>query len=278
MQHQSRFKSYLIPPEKLKNESVELRPLLLALDEFNGLSPAEKVFLFIVLYLQKRCPDQWWIKKRKIDFKGSCLRLQDLGESFSFLKRPGCETLGDWLSQYDFKKIPGGILSAVRGWMQGSHQLLLELDPITPYQMLDLQSQGRRVVTLSLGKAMQGELVDGRRDSFEFLLHDLIHADLMFVDPHMLSAQIDFFKSLKKIFDQGLLHEELLRDIEFKTSFEYLISDMNSHPLHMAHLLKASYIHHLRILGRNISYIDGLREMQRVGNFDPDLTDLPVPP
>lgn len=284
MQHQSRFKAYLIDPRSLRQESRELAPALLEIRHqlsLQKISEPEAALLFLMSYLEKRAPQKWWIKRDHHHFQvNSSFPLYSLSETFSFLKSNN--TLSEWLKGFDFKKLPAAVLNAIRGWMLGTHRLRLVESPITPYEMLECQAKGERVVTLSFENALSGDLVDGRRDAFEFLLHDLIHADLMFANPSEKKAQIDFFRSLTRVFDEGLLSVELANDVSFRTSIEYLISDMNSHTHHMAHLLKASYISHLTLEAQKRDLDEAsqqrLREklelLQRVGEFSPDVTQI----
>lgn len=90
----------------------------------------------------------------------------------------------------------------------------------------------------------------GERDPFSFLLHDLVHAYKMFGNDYLLNGQIGFYRAMLKLFDpitsvskkQFILDELLEFDLEFAEQFEYLISDMNSHPRHLFYYFKAILI------------------------------------
>lgn len=104
--------------------------------------------------------------------------------------------------------------------------------------MLKLQASGHRIVTLSRESLFSGALVDGRRDAFEFLLHDLVHAALFFSKTH--EEQVHFFKLLLNGY--SLFEEDMKRDREFTYALEYTMSDMNTSKEHLVHSLRAACI------------------------------------
>jgi hypothetical protein len=93
---------------------------------------------------------------------------------------------------------------------------------------------------MDLQRAARGELVDGYRDAFEFLLHDLLHADLFFKDIETHEHQKSFFSQLK----ETILREKLLdvADELFLRDLAYLMADMNSHRAHLEAHFKAILI------------------------------------
>lgn len=89
------------------------------------------------------------------------------------------------------------------------------------------------------------------RDPLSFLLHDLVHAYKMFANDDLHAGQIQFYKQLLKLFEpkssldhlfQSNLNDLLNSDPEFSKQFDYLISDMNSHPRHLFLYFKAIII------------------------------------
>ena len=128
------------------------------------------------------------------------------------------------------------------------------------------------------------ELVLGERDPFSFLLHDLVHAYKMFSNDYLLSGQLGFYRALLKLFSASeetkstsrtqscsILEPLLANDAQLVDQFDYLISDMNSHPRHLFFYFKAILItaikrkHHLnapdsRLSGSSLSEFDALFE------------------
>ena len=88
--------------------------------------------------------------------------------------------------------------------------------------------------------------VEGR-DPLSFLLHDLVHADKFFSKFLLSHDQVNYFIDLKARYQRGEFNE-LLKQQEFNKKFDYLISDMNSHPEHMK-----AYLNHIILEAQNTS-------------------------
>ncbi len=116
-------------------------------------------------------------------------------------------------------------------WQAGAYPIELFFHAPSAGELLVLQAQGRRVVTLFVGRH---ELVQKQhgRDPMTFVLHDLEHADEFFSDPKLFCEQKEFYRDVKSKLDAGV-YEEALKDETFKSEFEYVIADMNSHPDHL---------------------------------------------
>lgn len=84
------------------------------------------------------------------------------------------------------------------------------------------------------------------RDPLSFLLHDLVHAFKMFSNPTLLKSQVGFYKCALRLIDDGYmgpwLTELKRKNDHFAESFDYLISDMNSHAKHLFFFFKAILI------------------------------------
>ena len=121
---------------------------------------------------------------------------------------------------------------ALSRWIDGDWPIILSNRIPTPKEMLEIQAEGKRVVTWLPDE--KGPILD-KADNWEFMLHDLMHAERFFYSPKLYKAQVGFFRWLN---DQALEitgHE-----------WDYLRSDMNTHPLHalqfLKHLLDSSRI------------------------------------
>jgi hypothetical protein len=67
-------------------------------------------------------------------------------------------------------------------------------------------------------------------------MHDLEHAHKFFGDPELFRGQIHFFNRLRLSLPR---FEEWRADPLFAKDLDYLLSDMNSHPVHLVKYLKA---------------------------------------
>ena len=120
---------------------------------------------------------------------------------------------------------------ALLGWHAGTYSVRLSFEVPEALELLQLQARGERVVTLFVtpDKMAQKNL---ERDPLTFLLHDLEHADEFFHDPLRFHEQKLFYAELHQKFGEGQF-SEALQDEKFKHEFDYVISDMNSHPAHL---------------------------------------------
>lgn len=239
----SRFKYFLIPNDQLERESLSLKrklqPIFTAHDR-NQITIPQMLFLVIATVCEQRKPRQWWMKGRSpLEF------LSEIPNSHFFelataLSLPApVSNLNDFFSMYRLKNLPHAIAHVLWLWCRGDGRLQLNDKPVSPFTMLSLQAQGQRVVTCSHTDFLNGTFVDARRDGLEFLLHDLTHADLFFSETH--EEQRRFFLELKGALDKLNIADFNL-DLEFKTSLEYIMSDMNSNRAHLVSSLKAVVI------------------------------------
>lgn len=238
----SRFKFFLIPSENLTKEAQELAPVFsgvfAAYDE-GDLTAPEFLFLVIVIFCQKRRAGDWWMKGRSgLSFRSRSVKaIREVFLSFDFPDE--IRGMNDFFENYRFKKLPEGVSRILNLWDRERVDLKLVETAIMPLEMLDLQAHGQRVVTISRSALLQGQLVDGQRDGLEFLLHDLLHADLFFKENH--EEQVLFFHQIKRNLESKM-YESYLKDPLFQKDFEYVISDMNSCRIHLESCLKAALI------------------------------------
>jgi len=149
------------------------------------------------------------------------------------LRNPSTELAGfltDALQHYQFfRTIPSATL-ALLGWLRDGWPLRLMTRIPSPREVLSQQARGQRVVTLiDLPRAIHPVLT--KADGFEFLVHDLEHAWKFCHDPDQHHLQRRFFGCLEQALDSGLF-DACLADPVFAERFDYLISDMNTHPVH----------------------------------------------
>lgn len=165
------------------------------------------------------------------------------------LKAYHVTSLRDLVSKFQLKGVREDSRQGLLGWLENRYPLILMYHPPTPDQLLDLQCDGQRVVTLH--REDTGPI--GRHAGpFEFLLHDLEHAHKFFGNG-TFQGQVRFFKLLRDGIRAGLF-TELMADSKFRIELEYLMADMNSHPLHLLKYLKAIVLEALP--GKHVADLD----------------------
>lgn len=238
---QSRFKHYLINHENLPREAEDFAiwwDYYFQLHRSQIITDAEWTFCILAELLEARKPGQWWIKSKPT------IQFQAHAKSFDvFASRPPLQKIGvlapaDFFASYSFKKLPGGIGTLLCRWSRSEVNLEVHTSPITPLQMLEMQAQHRRVVTIATDAIVLGHSVDGRRDGLEFLLHDLMHAHHFFSETHL--EQVDFFNRLLNGYPDLVPLAEA--DPIFAKELEYIMSDMNTNISHLRLSLRAALI------------------------------------
>jgi hypothetical protein len=147
-------------------------------------------------------------------------------------------TFENFISHIQIKSIPEAALSGLFHFFKNDYDLVvLDYEP-QPIEVLQLQIQNKRVLTFEKNSRLWPDTKYGERDVLSFLLHDLIHAEHFFSDPQKRDGQLCFYFFIEKVLAQNILNPLLLNS-EFSKKFSYLISDMNSHVLHLLMTLKA---------------------------------------
>lgn len=147
----------------------------------------------------------------------------------------------DVLCRLALKGVPKSVHSALAMWANDQYPLDLLQHVPTPYEVLALQTMGRRCVTVLVKRSELAQLVEGERDPFGFVLHDLIHADHFFSRPEVARGQIGFCRLMKPLVEAPFIRTLLASDLVFRKEFEYGISDMNSNCVHLLKYLKAVF-------------------------------------
>lgn len=138
--------------------------------------------------------------------------------------------LAEWFGAYRFYRIAPAVPEAFRHWLRQDWPLQLLSRIPSPREVLTMQANGRRPVTLiDLPRALQPILT--KPDGLAFLVHDLEHAWKFFNDPRQFALQQTFFALLSKALAAGIF-APYQSDLLFMTKLDYLISDMNTHPAH----------------------------------------------
>ena len=139
----------------------------------------------------------------------------------------------------------------------------------TPEQVLENQVKGQRplAILFSRYKKENAHLpVLNKKDVFNFFLHDLEHAANFFQTPEVFLSQKKFFKRIKEL-KEGHFFENLKKAGVSSHKLDYLISDMNSHWVHMLSFLKGTVEESLSSLQVRNQFWQKLREIWEL-NFD----------
>lgn len=151
--------------------------------------------------------------------------------------------LAKLFQRYQFRGIIPSVAGAIAAWLQQRWPLrVLERVP-TAREVLRMQADGVRPVTLLARYPRMLAPVLRKGNAFMFMVHDLEHAYKFYHDPRSHAQQRRLFQCLARRCKAGQF-DVFLSDIEFAAKFDYLASDMNTHPLHSLQYLRAILIGH----------------------------------
>ncbi len=155
-----------------------------------------------------------------------------------------------YFERYGFLGVIPNVCAALQAWLQDRWPLTLCEHIPSPEELLRMQVQGTRVVTVLAESPRLLQPVLNKPNAFAFMVHDLEHAYKFFHDPDLYHSQRRFFARVLTVLVQGWF--DLYRqDPIFAEKFAYLISDMNTHALHSLQFLRAILIeHHLCAAGK----------------------------
>ncbi|MBC7428973.1 MAG: hypothetical protein H7336_10200 [Bacteriovorax sp.] len=203
--------------------------------------------LYILLFLRIRHSKNWLQKKE--NFKSNPLekKLLDLIPLEFNLTEWEKEKLHDvsiydLFKFYNLKGIPQAVNRTMTNWGLGFWKIELLTHIPSPRELLRMQVQNTRCITLTTDHNEIDKLVLSARDPLSFVLHDLHHADHFFNQDDSLKGQLGFYSLIESVYDQPLLKKNLREDKQFKTEFEYVVSDMNAYVIHLFKCLKSAFI------------------------------------
>lgn len=145
----------------------------------------------------------------------------------------------EYFCSMSWRSIPLSAANSLFAWRAGRYPLKMLTNVPSPEEVLIMQTQGQRCISMLIESDEIRTFVDEGRDVLGFIIHDLIHADHFFADAEKAKAQIRFCQKLKDILHMPEIQTMLKNDAVFKKEFHYLMSDMNSVPLHLLKTLKA---------------------------------------
>lgn len=215
--------------------------------KFARLSNVEKVQAWVVALSCLRRPKTWFGGKRQEFFLTDTSTLQhslsllELFENTPILIPPKLNShinLTDFINEYRINAFPESCSRSLCYVTSGRYPLIITEDTPTPVELLNIQISGKRIITINENFESWANTLFADRDFLGFVMHDLIHADHFFFEPEHRDGQLGFLKFMGNLLSDENL-QELLKSPDFKNGFEYIISDMNSHPLHLFQTLRA---------------------------------------
>ncbi|MBY0414820.1 MAG: hypothetical protein K2Q18_11670 [Bdellovibrionales bacterium] len=240
------YKKILIAEDLLGNGRERL---LQNIQIMQGLSlrPYEFCTLYILLFLRIRHPKNWLQKKNTFKTNPEEKRLLEL--------IPHEFNLNDWEKEklhdisiselfrnYNLKGIPLAVNRTMLNWLMGNWKITLLTHIPGPRELLKMQVQNTRCITLTVKPDEIDRLVLSTRDPLSFVLHDLHHADCFFNQEEVLKGQLGFYSLVEKIYDEPLLKKSLRGNPQFKSEFDYVVSDMNAYVIHLFKCFKSAFI------------------------------------
>ena len=148
-----------------------------------------------------------------------------------FKKVPAESLMGSVMNQSVFKnETLRSNLGLVHLYTHPETVLILDYIP-TPMQILEMQVAGQRCVTLLRTSNWFGYTFDHKRNLRDFVIHDLEHIWQMFEKKQLTNSQVSFSRQLLELINAGSF-DFLVNDKVFSSEFNYIISDMNTHPAH----------------------------------------------
>lgn len=151
--------------------------------------------------------------------------------------------LADLLERYQYLGVTPHAITALAAWMRGRWPLVLHEEVPEALSLLAYQAAGTRVVTVIIDPVRRHLPIMHKPDAFAFLIHDLEHAYQFFHHPNLHQQQRAFYISLQRWVQQGWF-DGCRSDPAFNDKFNYLMSDMNTHPAHSVSYLRAIVIEH----------------------------------
>lgn len=208
---------------------------------FKSLENVEKLQAWVTVLSCLRRPEDWYGGPRALPLVSpdkNYTHPMTLAEIFADspvvipAKVSGSIDVFDFLNRHRIKALPESCFRSLCYMRTGRYPLKLSAGVVSPFELLQIQLRGERIVSMDEDFSAWPERLYSGRDYLGFVLHDLIHADHFFFEPEHRDGQLGFYHYVNSfIADESLL--ELLKSSVFREGFEYIISDMNSHPLHL---------------------------------------------
>lgn len=210
------------------------------------LTPVEKVQYWVILLTCLRRPKDWFGGAQPLRLSNSPQTgknhisssplLSELieGTPVQWPQKLSRElTLTEFLSSVRIKALPESVFRSLCSLSTGEYPLILRSDVPEPEEILAMQIAGQRVLSYNEDHELWPKTLYNHRDFLGFVIHDLIHADHFFRERAHRDGQLGFYRFVSSIFTSAPLQQLLQTNEKFKVGLEYIVSDMNSHPVHL---------------------------------------------
>lgn len=142
--------------------------------------------------------------------------------------------------RHRLKFLSDNVAQVLHRWNLNQIQLRLVNYKPSVLEVLQAQSTGERIVSFLISKEQILNFEEDRRDFISFLIHDLVHASHFFtLDEAEFTRQVLFSGWMLDLEKKGVLKQ--LKDFNpsLEPKIDYLVSDMNTHSLHLFKTLKS---------------------------------------
>lgn len=230
-------------------------------NEISDLNTIEQFAVWVITCSCLRRPKTWYAGLRnQLTPQASPFSIYELFKKISIrwpAQLPQNISLENFCARVNIASLPLSAMNALYHFYSKNYPLEILCYEPDPLELLQIQIQGKRIITFEHDFQKWPYLIYGEpgptaRDPLSFWLHDLIHAEHFFSHPENRRGQIGFYKFISEIIYYKILEPLLLsseQNSTFQNDFHYLISDMNSHPVHLIKTLNA----HITIHGKAIS-------------------------
>ncbi|MCB0370774.1 MAG: hypothetical protein KDD45_15455 [Bdellovibrionales bacterium] len=168
--------------------------------------------------------------------------------------------LYELFNRITFKGVKLVAIKALCLWYQQKFTLeVVDYIP-SPLDILKMQAQGRRCISILRTPKALVQRFDHNRNVQQFLVHDLEHAWQMFSSSESSIAQTQVSQKLLNLYYSGKI--DFLFENEATTkSINYIFSDMNTHPQHTLLSLKSVLLDYYKIQ-TGVNKLDFLTEQE----------------
>lgn len=209
------------------------------------LSPFEFCTLYVILFLRLKHPKNWLQRKSHLITPSFSRKIEDLIPSEFALneweknKLSGV-TFDDLFLNFNLKGIPLATNTTMLKWSQDLWPICLLHHIPSPRELLKMQANGSRCITLIVNPDEITKMVLQSRDPLSFVIHDLDHANNFFSNANTHLGQIGFLQLVDAIYDLPELNKNLKENSHFKEEINYVASDMNAYVIHMFKCFKSA--------------------------------------
>jgi hypothetical protein len=145
--------------------------------------------------------------------------------------------LYQFIKLHNIKALPKVALKSLYRVAEGLYPVVITRHVPSPAELLTLQLSGQRIISVNEDTDTWATTLYSGRDYLGFLLHDLLHAEHFFAHPTHRDGQLGVYKFISRVMEDEGLNALMTANEKFRDGFEYIISDMNSHPVHMLQTL-----------------------------------------